>query len=164
MSSTPIINCQTKETLSVESTQEWCPRKLWIFSRYGFRVPKTKLLSGGMNFEPVKCVKEDPLARYCEFSDHVLKMKFDPLFKCSKNELCSTFDFRCNHWFESGSKFIFRTFQKWIKVHFEHVIRKYTIPRKWINVHSACISSTWEGLLHTFYWIKIHTTGYLKSL
>ena len=57
-----------------------------------------------MNFDPVKYVKEtfscdeyvyeinfDPLARRHIFSHHVFKMKFDPLSKCSKNELCSTF-------------------------------------------------------------------------
>ena len=58
------------------------------------------------------------------FSDHVFKMKFGPLSNCSKNELWSTFDFRCNHWYESGAKFIFRAIWKWTKLHFKHVIRE----------------------------------------
>ena len=36
----------------------------------------------------------------------------------------------------------------------------YTKPRKWIKVNSACICSTWKGLLHIVYWIKVHTIGY----
>ena len=31
------------------------------------------------------------------FSHRVFKMNFDPLSNCPKNELWSTFDFRCNH-------------------------------------------------------------------
>ena len=56
------------------------------------------------------------------FSDHVFKIKFGPLSNCSKNELWSTFDFRCNRWYESGAKFIFRAIWKWTKLHFKHVI------------------------------------------
>ena len=56
------------------------------------------------------------------FSDHVLKMKFGPLSNCRQNELWSTFDFRCNHWYESGAKFILAAIWKWTKLHFKHVI------------------------------------------
>ena len=48
-------------------------------------------------------------------------------------------------------------------MNFEHVIggRKYIKPRKWVKVNSACISSTWKGLLHILYWIKVYILGYI---
>ena len=70
--------------------------------------------------------------------------------------------------FEKLTLLHFRTndcieYQKWSKDNFEHVIggRKYIKPRKWIKVNSACISSTWKGLLHILYWIKVYIPGYI---
>ena len=58
------------------------------------------------------------------FSDHVFKMKFDPLSNSRQNEFCSTFVPMIASKIKSGSKFILAAIWKWIKLHFKHVIRK----------------------------------------
>ena len=80
---------------------------------------------------------------------HVFKIKFDPLSKHSNNGLWSAFDFRCNHWYKRGAKFIIRTIWKWIKLHYP---RKYVTPRKWIKVHFECMLYMWKGFLHIQYY------------
>ena len=108
--------------------------------------------------------------KLCEYS---CEINFDPLARCiflgCSQVTClkwTFIHFRTNDFIEN---------QEWIKVHFSDnlkvdqssfwtldvgMIRKYVMPRGWNWVHFACISNTWYDLLHTLYWIKVHTPWY----
>ena len=135
------------------------------------------IIPDGMNFDPVKCVKDtfsragyayrmnfDPPARrhICSGDSQITclkwslvhfqiaaKMNFAPLsyqwlHRKSKVDQSSFFE-----QFQSGPNFILNTWSK-----------NSLMPRRWIKIHLVCISYTWLALLHTLYWIKIHTLGY----
>ena len=105
----------------------------------------------------------DPLARrhiFGLFSGHVFKMKFDPLSNCSKNELRSTFDFRSNHWYESGAKVIVRTFWKWIKLLYTWSENN---PKMWHLANgSKFISHVYQSSYRRVLQMMV-TSTYLKS-
>ena len=99
----------------------------------------------GMNFDPVKYVKEtfSRVGYACDMNYYpftrCLKMKFDPISNFWKDELCSNFV-----WLHRKLK----VDQSLSWTRDQGTIRKYAIRRKWIKVHLTCISNTGSKFIH----------------